>query len=249
MLRLDLSAGGAISLDEDDRPLKFPGARAIPVDPPHDVALVLLPQEGPAALASLLYALGVAQLRAGPPPDAPPEDLWFGDSGLEPACGSLLSGLLLDPEWLRRCARADLARDDERAPAVAQLFEARLLAARTLASLEAHRSGLSGVAAQAMRDLYARACRAELPAGLALRELDPWLDAWAELRGRALAAHLSMVLRERHDEDWWRNPRALATLQGLWARGGRPTLRELWAELGGTPSLTPLVTRLHEACG
>src|SRR5205807_1445326 len=84
--------------------------------------------------------------------------------------------------------------------------------ARAVASLEAHRTGLGARAEQANRELHARAALTDLPAGLALRELDPWLAAWGELRGRALAAALRLVLRERFDEDWWRNPRSLAAL-------------------------------------
>jgi len=85
---LDLSAGGTISLEEEERPLQPAGSRAVAVDPPHEVRVVLRPAEGPRALAGLLGAIGRAQLRAGPPPDAPPEDLWLGDAGLTPACGA-----------------------------------------------------------------------------------------------------------------------------------------------------------------
>jgi hypothetical protein len=248
MLRLDLTAGGTISLEEEERPLQPAGSRAVAVDPPHEVRVVLRPAEGPRALAGLLAAVGRAQLRAGPPPDAPPEDLWLGDAGLAPACGALLEGFLLDGEWLRRCARVDLPRDDERALALASLFDARLAAARALGSLEALREGLGTGAAQGYRELHVRASLTEIPAALALRELDPWLEPWAELRGRALAAHLREFLRERFDEDFWRNPRALPSLRGLWSRGGRPTLAELWAETGGVPSLQPLTAELSRAC-
>ena len=248
MLRLDLRAGGTIELEQDDRPLQPSGARAVPLDPPHEVRIVVRIAEGPHAVGELLAAVGCAQLRAGPPPDAPPEDLWWGDAALDPACGALLSGLLLDAEWLRRCAQADLPRDDERAIAMAALLESRLCAARALASLEAHRAGLGARAEQANRELHARAALTDLPAGLALRELDPWLAAWGELRGRALAAALRVVLRERFDEDWWRNPRSLAALQGLWSRGGRPTAAELWAEIPAAPSLEALSRELAHAC-
>jgi hypothetical protein len=248
MFRLDLSSGGAVRLDDDDRPAKPRGARAVAVDPPDAIWIALLPEEGPGALAGLLAAIGAALLRAGPPGNAPPEDLWLGDLGLEPACGALLASLVLDPSWIRRCARADLSRDDERSVAVAHLFEARIFAARSLASLEAHASGL-GVRAEALaRDLFERACGAALPEGLALRDLDPWLLPFAELRGRSFAASARGFLREKYDEDWWRNPRAAAALQGLFARGGRPTLRELWAEAGSLPSLEPLAGMLLEAC-
>src|SRR6266851_1989884 len=136
---LDLSAGGTISLEEEERPLQPAGSRAVAVDPPHEVRVVLRPAEGPRALAGLLGAIGRAQLRAGPPPGAPPE------------------GLLLDGAWLRRCARADLSRDDERALGLAALLDARLDAARALASLEALRDVLGAGAEQACRELHVRA--------------------------------------------------------------------------------------------
>jgi hypothetical protein len=245
MLRLELAG---VVVDDEDRPLKHPGAHAEPIDPPWEVALAFLPQEGPRALSSLLGALGVALLRTGPPPEAPPEDLWFGDPPVAHACAALLEGLIRDRGWLRRCAKADLSVDDERAIAIAAVIDARLAAARTLAALQARQTGLGSKAAAAHRDLYARATRAELPIGLALRDLDPWLDGFAELQGRALAARFAAFLRERYDEDWWRNPRAAASLQGLWARGGRPTCAELWTEIGGQAEVDPLVFDLSQAC-
>jgi hypothetical protein len=55
-------------------------------------------------------------------------------------------------------------------------------------------------------------------------------------------------LRELYDEDWWRNPRSLPSLNGLWARGGRNTMDELWTEVGGEPGVQALATELAEAC-
>jgi len=248
MLRLDLSAGGAVKLDADDRPLKWPGARAEPLEPPFEVGLTFLPAEGPRALASLLAAVGVAQLRAAPPEDAPPEDLWLGDAAVFHACGFALAQLLLEPEFVRRCAKAELSRDDQRALAIAAVFDARIDAARALASLQAHESGLGAKAARAHRDAWARATSADLPAGLALCDLDPWNAALARVEGRMLAARASAFWRERYDEDFWRNPRSAASLQGLWGRGGRPTCAELWAEMGTEPSPEPLLALLAESC-
>ena len=248
MLRLDLDAGRAVRLDDEDAPLRPAGARAVGIDPPDEVVLALVPEEGPRGLSQLLSALSVAQLRAGPPGDAPPEDLWLEDPGLPFACGAVLGSLVREPEWLRRCARADLRRDDERAIAYAFVLDARLAAARTLGSLEAHVGGFGARAGQTARDLFLRAGGADLPAGLALRELDPWLSGWAELRGLALASQIRARLREKFDEDFWRNPRALAPLQGMWSRGGRPSVADLFAELGCAPSVDALVADLTEAC-
>jgi hypothetical protein len=248
MLRFDPAADNAIQLDEEDRPLKWPGAHAEPLDPPFEVAVTSLPEEGPRALGGLLAALSVAQLRAGPPGDAPPEDLWLGDPAAIHACAALLEGLVREPEFVRRCAKAELHRDDERAIAIAAVIDARVAAARTLASLQAHELGLGSRAGEAHRELFARATGADLPRGLALCDLDPFLDAEAELRGRALAARMRAFLRDRYDEDWWRNPRSLASLNGLWGRGGRSTAAELWAEVGSAESMEPLLAGLAEAC-
>ncbi|HXL40071.1 MAG TPA: hypothetical protein VN928_05925, partial [Myxococcales bacterium] len=60
MLRLDLSG---VKFDDEDRPLKWPGARAEPLDPPYEAALTFLPAEGPRALGALLGGIGAALLR------------------------------------------------------------------------------------------------------------------------------------------------------------------------------------------
>lgn len=250
MLRLDLSEGGCIRVDEEERPLKRGGAHAIATEPPAEVRISLWPQLGPQALAELLSATGEALVLAGPPDEAPPEDRWLGDEAIRVASAALLAGLARDPLWIKRCAKADLRRDDERAVAYAAVVEARLAAAAAISSIEAHRSGgLTGKAVAAHRDLAARALSAEIPSGLAFRELDPWLSSWTRLRGLSLAARIRSFLRERHDEDWWRNPRSLPVLRALWSRGGRPTLPELWSELGADPpSVDWLADELAATC-
>jgi hypothetical protein len=135
-----------------------------------------------------------------------------------------------------------------RALAVGALLDARVCAARVLASLEAHRSGLGARAKEAYRELHARAGLAEIPAALASRDLDPCLAAWGDLRGRSLAAAMGVFLREQFDQDWWRNPRALTALHALWSRGGRPTALELWHEMSMEPSVELLIVELSRAC-
>ena len=248
MLRFDITANKSIKLDDEDRPLKPAGAFALAVDPPFEALLSLLPEEGPRALGRLLAAVSEAQLFIGPPADAPPEDLWLGDPAVRIACGALLEGLLREPQFLKRCAKAELSRDDERALAIAGVFDVRICAARALAAAQAHELGPSARAAQAHRELYARATNAELPLGLGLEDLSAFPDALDELRGRTLAFAMRAFLRERYDDDWWRNPRALVALQSVWARGGRNTADELWAEIGTAPGASALRAGLSEAC-
>ncbi len=55
--------------------------------------------------------------------------------------------------------------------------------------------------------LFAEATGARVSAGEVVAGRAPWLGAAARLRGALLAARLAEALRERFDEDWWRNPR------------------------------------------
>src|SRR5207244_10997228 len=116
-------------------------------------------------------------------------------------------------------------------------------------SQNASRYGCVPHTTQSSRDLFARAAPAEHPAGLALAEVagDPFHPG-AEIEGRALAARMRAFLRDRFDEDWWRNPRSVASLNSLWGRGGRSTQAELWAEVGAGPGIGPLVQELSESC-
>ncbi|HEY6105129.1 MAG TPA: hypothetical protein VIV59_04055, partial [Anaeromyxobacteraceae bacterium] len=80
--------------------------------------------------------------------------------------------------------------------------------------------GSSGAAwREAHREALSAAALAAWPDGLAAR------DAWGErhrlaLEGAAWGEVLRARLVEAHDEDWWRNPRAAATLAG-WLAAGR----------------------------
>ena len=90
-----------------------------------------------------------------------------------------------------------------------------------------------------------------LHAGCGVRQvvdLDPFGEPAFELAGRALAARLRLFLRDRYDEDWWRNPRTATSLNALWGRGGRPTAADLWAEMGSPAGIDALVDELIESC-
>jgi hypothetical protein len=61
----------------------------------------------------------------------------------------------------------------------------------------------------------------------------------ADLRAVLLAPALSLALRDRFDEDWYRNPRAAEPLCAASARGGALSI-EGWAEeLGASADRTP----------
>lgn len=128
--------------------------------------------------------------------------------------GALFAALLLSPLFLSRAfgmSRAEAERA-ARSQARVALVALRLSAARCLArpaALAGDRDALYG----ALEEQLSRALGAVLPSNLALvlprlREEDP-----ARLLAFGQGALLAERLREQHDEDWFRNPRAVLDLR------------------------------------
>lgn len=203
-LGLDL---GAITVDEPRQPGAWPGVRAA------GEKLLLRARGGLSDWTPLLDALGRALAAAPHRPHA--RDATFG-----PAFGALLAGLCLEPAWL--AARLELSRRQApevlRAVGLARLLHLRAAAAALRVATEVDR-GLSG---QAWREAHREALSGALLAswdGVRASRDDEAGPLVATVRGFAEGERLRAALRERFDEDWWRNPRTAEHLAGLLAAG------------------------------
>jgi hypothetical protein len=164
-----------------------------------------------AAWRSLLGAHGAALHAAHAGADAPGEARYAGDAAVRLGVGRLFAGLLGDEGWLRRYAGLDRARAEavRRHAGFVALREAR----REAAALRLAVAVLGGEvpaseAADAGVVLVHEATGARAPAADLVDDAAPWLRPAARVRGALFAAWAADALRERFDEDWWRNPRA-----------------------------------------
>jgi hypothetical protein len=108
-----------------------------------------------------------------------------------------------------------------RALALRELFRLRARAAALRVATEVER-GLAGAAwREAHREALSAAGLAAWEAGWAARDADAEALA-ASLAGAGRAEALRTELRERFDEDWWRNPRTSTHLAALLAAGRLP---------------------------
>lgn len=174
---------------------------------------------GPSSYARIFARLGASYADAAtacevlPPFGATPTEL------RRRTFGALFASLLGAPLFLRRVLgfSAREAHAARRAYALVFLAHARLAAAKIL-SREALLSGNGERARREAADHTAQALYTEIPRGLALvlprpRVTDPGSFV-ALLQGAALAR----TLHDRFDEDWFRNPRAFASLRDDLAR-------------------------------
>jgi len=214
-------AAERVRVDEAGRASAWPGARA------HGGRVLFRPRGGLPDWGDLLDAFGRALAAAHQPPHAR-EPLLAG------ALGGLLGGLLLERRWLE--ARLEVSRRDSADLVRAVLFR-RLLGARTAAAAlrvatEAER-GLSGQGwREAHREALSAATGAAWDGVRASRdgETGPLVMA---VRGLAEAERLRALLRDRFDEDWWRNPRTREHLAGLLAAGRLPETQPASAREAG----------------
>jgi hypothetical protein len=202
-----------IRIDDAERPAKWPGAHAV------GARVSFRARGGAPDWQDLLAAAGRALAAAARP--------WHArDPVLEGALGWLLGSLVLEPRWLAERADVDRrhAADVVRDLALRRLLALRADAAALRVATEVER-GLSGAAwRDAHRDALAAATGAAWERVRASRDAEAAPLA-AAVRGADEGERLRTEIRERLDEDWWRNPRAAAHLAAAIA-AGRPAEAE-----------------------
>ncbi len=149
-------------------------------------------------------------------------------SSVARSLGALGGLMFAEPLFLTRVRGLSRREGDEvaRLAAAFSLLEARLCAASVLA-----RGLYDENWVMASADLAARALTRTLPA-----PLGAWLvsrvSPGAPLRARVHALAIAAALRERFDEDWFRNPRAGEPLRGAALRAGTLSVEAFAIEMG-----------------
>lgn len=233
-LGLHPSADGRLGLDTEPRPGRQPEPRVFELRVPEEVRLVLTPGAGLGAYAGWLRAWGTGLHRAHVGRQLPFVERRLGDRAVVDAMGLLFESFLLEEGWLRRYLRLTAAQAKE----VARLFAFRqLLALRRRAALAlVHRQLLERGPSAGLDDdcvpRLSRALGAEAPRGGALFEVELFGGDALALDGWALETALHAWLRERFNEDAYRNPAAGRWLAGLAARGQGDDAAALAREVG-----------------
>jgi hypothetical protein len=242
---IDPRAGGRIRIDDAPRPKKTPRAFVATPRIPHEVILVVRPGGGPDDYAAFLHELGHALHYAYTDARLPVEYRRLGDPSVTEAFAFLLDGLLRERGWLRRFVGVARPADPLRFAAFHKLYFLRRYAAKLAYELLLYEEGGTPRCADAYRDLLAGATLVGWPRELYLADLDPFFYAARYLRAWIFEAQLRDLLRERFDEEWYRNDRAGPFLLALWREGQRHTIEGLASELGlGPLSLDPLLRQI-----
>ena len=247
---IDPLAGGRIRVDDAPRPHKVCRAFVAAARIPDEVILVVRPGGGPDDYAAYLHEMGHALHFAHVDGSLPVEYRRLGDSSVTEAYAFLLDGLLRERQWLRRFVGLSQPRDVLRFTALHKLWYLRRYAAKLEYELLLHGGASLRTAADTYRDLLTAATLVEWPRELYLADVDPFFYAARYLRAWIFEAQLRDLLRERFDEEWYRNDRTGPFLRDLWRQGQRLTLEGLSEQLGsGPPTIEPLLKPILEDLG
>jgi len=242
---IDPQAGGRIRIDDEPRPRKTGRAFVATLRIPDEIILVVRPGGGPDDYVAYLHELGHALHYAYTDARLPVEYRRLGDPSVTEAFAFLLDGLLRERGWLRRFVGLAQPADLLRFATFRRLYFLRRYAAKLAYELLLHEEGPTTRCADAYRDLLTGAILVDWPRELHLADLDPFFYAARYLRAWIFEAQLRNLLRERFDEEWYRNDRTGPFLLALWREGQRRTIEELAAELGFGPlSLDPVVAQV-----
>jgi hypothetical protein len=245
---IDLTAGGRIDIDVEERPAKTPRAFCAPIRVPDEVKLVLQPYGGHDDWSTFLHELGHALHFAHVDPAQPLEFRRMGDNGVTEGWAMTFDHLMLAPAFLRRVVGVSDPEAFLRFAAFRELAALRRYAAKFAYERSLHRHGPGPARAAEYVERLTAATRARAPEQLWLEDVDAHYYCVRYLRAWMFAGAVHVTLRERYDEDWFLNPRSGAFLQELWSQGQEGRVEDLAREHLGIPSLDfgPLMELIDE---
>ncbi len=201
------------------------------VDPPRRVVIAAAPVElGVLSELDLLEAFARALSHASVSPAASDEHRLTPRAEIPEQIGAIVSLFLGEPRFLE--TRYGLDKRAAAALAVVAtylgLVRARLDLSRAI--VRTRRIATEGDEADAIA-VRCLGLASALPLGWLLASPVPSAQLHLAARSRVFAPAAFLALRERHDEDFFRNPRTAETLAGASARGARLSRVEWLAEL------------------
>ena len=222
---LSPDAEGRVKYDTGDREGKRARAFCAPVRIPDLVHLVLRPHGGQGDYMTLMHELGHALHFGNMSRALPFEFRWLGDNSVTEGYAMLFDHRLKDRGWLERYTGLTKKEMPEylRSAGFEELHVVRRYAAKLIYETELHGGNVSW---DSLPDLFVetltQATGFRYQRADAFVDVDPRYYAVRYLRAWQLQAVLDETLRERFNDDWWRNPSAGPwVVEELFARGQR----------------------------
>jgi hypothetical protein len=222
-LQFELATQTQLEIHLFNAPTKKPLPRCIPLSIPSDVRLSCSPAAGPQTRSDFFFLMGQAQFYLAINTTTPE----FRHFKLEPPAqlaGRLFQSLLENPLWLEKRVRMSKFEqtDYRRLMALRRLYEARLVAAQLLLSLDLNPALSSQKLSPNMARILAETIKVRLDGdeyAILLADIPDIATAMSTLKVLWLLPHFSGYLSYNFGPDWFIQPYARSYLQSLWQAG------------------------------
>ncbi|MEX2571467.1 MAG: hypothetical protein WD737_09170 [Gemmatimonadota bacterium] len=228
---LDPAAEGRIEIDWEAYLGAATGAICWAPRVPEEVRLAVTARSGRMAVASFLREYGMGLHAAYTDPELPVEQRRLGDASVPMATGRLFESLLQVPAFVTRLYDIPKHRLEDYLglAEVWRHFEIRRQIGRLHFEVAYYDGeGDDGTYAE----LLTNATGVRHDPREALWTVDPGFGSARRIRAAQLAAVLGDTLRQRFDDDWFRNPRSGGHLRDLFAPGRSYSAAELAIQMG-----------------
>jgi hypothetical protein len=222
----------------------------IPIEVPQNIMLSIYPIGGIGDYESFFHALGIALLYGHRNPEDELEFRRLTESASEGVFGFLFRNLLLQTRWLRRYLKLDTGNDFLRFLYLKQLMMIRYYSGKLIYELLLHKDEDFRSKSDFYKQTLKEATLSDYSEADYLDNLDPFFHTASYLRGCIIEAELKWHLREKFDEEWWREKEAGDFIRKMWREGGRITSQEISKRAGFERiDLTPLLRFFGEILG
>jgi hypothetical protein len=222
----------SVAIDLDQREGKKAGRLCIPIRIPHEIKIVMLPENGAGHYASLLHEIGHADHFAWTSPSIPMEHRIIGDRALSESYAFLLEHFIRDRVWLARMLSFVKSKDFLRFQELYRLFLIRRCAGLLrLADTLYRREDFAGMAETYAETMQSYTGLAHQPEFWIYDIADGYYAA-DHLRGWMLDAILREYLRTRFGNSWAISRAAAGFLKEIWETGQLYSADELCREIG-----------------
>jgi hypothetical protein len=197
---------------------------------PGHVRLAVSNRSGRPAVVTFLRAYGYALHQAYTDPALPVEQRRLGDESVIMATGALFESLLRNPAFLGSVVEFPRHRipDYLALSTLIDLLQVRREIGRLLYEIAFYVDRAGG---EAYVDILSAATGFRHDQRAAIWAVDGEFTTARRIRGYQLGATLAGVMRDRFDEDWFRNPRGADFLRDLFASGRRYSAPELCVQV------------------
>ena len=247
---LDIRAGGHVSFDLEDRPLKSPRPFCSVLRAPTEVVLVLRPVGGLTDYAAFLHELGHALHFGHVDPSLPWEFRHLGDNSITEGFAFVFDRLSVDATWLREVIGLTEPQGLARTLALRELMMSRKYAAQFLWELDLFSDDEPQARRASWAEAIGRATGVQQSPANYLGSVDPVFYCARYLQGWLFEAVLSERLRADLGPAWFHEPAAGERLLALYRRGQDRPVAALFGELDAAPlTIEPLLQRAARELG